>query len=56
MPALGPRTRRRSRQGAAAIVTGDVNLAAVDDLVRLCVQLDKLRHHPSIGDDSADDR
>jgi HNH endonuclease len=26
-------------------VTGDVNPAALDDLVRLCVQLDRLRHH-----------
>ena len=30
----------------APIVTGDVNLAALDDLVRLCVELDRLRHHP----------
>ena len=27
------------------IVTGEVNPAALDDLVRLCVQLDRLRHH-----------
>jgi Domain of unknown function (DUF222) len=27
-------------------VTGDVNPGALDDLVRLCVQLDRLRHHP----------
>jgi len=27
----------------APIVTGDVNLDALDDLVRLCVQLDKVR-------------
>ena len=26
-------------------VTGDVNPAALDDLVRLCVELDRLRHH-----------
>jgi Domain of unknown function (DUF222) len=26
------------------VVTGEVDLAALDDLVRLCVQLDKLRH------------
>ena len=26
-------------------VTGDVNPGALDDLVRLCVQLDRLRHH-----------
>ena len=29
------------------IVTGDVNPAAFDDLVRLCVELDRLRHHPA---------
>jgi hypothetical protein len=29
----------------APIVTGDVNPDALDDLVRLCVQLDRLRHH-----------
>ena len=29
----------------APIVTGDVNAAALDDLVRLCVQLDRLHHH-----------
>jgi hypothetical protein len=28
----------------APVVTGDVNPGAFDDLVRLCVQLDKLRH------------
>jgi Domain of unknown function (DUF222) len=28
----------------APVVTGEVNPAALDDLVRLCVQLDKLRH------------
>jgi hypothetical protein len=33
----------------APIVTGDVNPAALDDLVRLCVQLDRLRHHHSSG-------
>src|SRR6267154_4738652 len=27
----------------APIVTGDVNVAALDDLVRLCVELDRLR-------------
>jgi Domain of unknown function (DUF222) len=27
------------------VVTGEVNPAALDELVRLCVQLDKLRHH-----------
>ena len=34
------------------IVTGDVNPDALDDLVRLCVQLDRLRHHHA-GDDHA---
>ena len=30
------------------VVTGDVNPGALDDLVRLCVQLDRLRrHHPA---------
>ena len=33
----------------APVVTGDVNLAALDDLVRLCVQLDKLRHNCGPG-------
>ena len=35
------------------VVTGDVNPGALDDLVRLCVQLDKLRRHgtpPGTGD------
>ena len=36
----------------APIVTGKVNLDALDDLVRLCVQLDKLRHHPRTDDTS----
>ena len=27
-------------------VTGDVDTGALEDLVRLCVQLDRLRHHP----------
>ena len=31
------------------IVTGDVNPGALEDLVRLCVQLDRLRHHPGDG-------
>ena len=30
----------------APIVTGEVNPGALDDLVRLCVELDRLRHHP----------
>ena len=29
----------------APFVTGEVNPAALEDLVRLCVQLDRLRHH-----------
>jgi uncharacterized protein DUF222 len=36
------------------IVTGDVNPAALDDLVRLCVQIDKLWHH-SDGSSEGDD-
>jgi Domain of unknown function (DUF222) len=35
----------------APVVTGQVNPAALEDLVRLCVQLDRLRH----GADRADD-
>ncbi len=34
----------------APFVTGEVNPAALEDLVRLCVQLDRLRHHGT-GDD-----
>ncbi len=30
-------------------VTGEVNPAALEDLVRLCVELDRLRHHPRTG-------
>ncbi len=35
----------------APFVTGEVNLGALEDLVRLCVQLDRLRHHRSAGHD-----
>ena len=35
----------------APFVTGEVNPAALDDLVRLCVELDRLRHHPRTGKD-----
>ena len=35
----------------APFVTGEVNPAALDDLVRLCVDLDRLRHHPGRGRD-----
>jgi hypothetical protein len=38
----------------APIVTGEVNLAALDDLVRLCVEMDRLRHHASTGHDDID--
>ena len=31
------------------IVTGDVNPAVLENLVRLCVDLDRLRHHPAIA-------
>ena len=37
----------------APIVTGEVNPGALDDLVRLCVQLGKLRHHDRDDDTSA---
>ena len=30
-------------------VTGEVNPGVLEDLVRLCVQLDRLRHHPARG-------
>ena len=33
----------------APFVTGDVNPTALEDLVRLCVQLDRLRHHGAGG-------
>ena len=36
----------------APFVTGEVNPAALDDLVRLCVDLDRLRHHSRTGPDS----
>ncbi len=38
------------------VVLGDVNPAALEELVRLCVQLDRLRrHHDSTGDDGTGD-
>ena len=37
----------------APFVTGEVNLAALDDLVRLCVELDRLRHHGAGTDGGA---
>ncbi len=40
---------------AAPVVTGEVNPAALDDLVRLCVQLDKLGHHAAGGEDGDGD-
>jgi len=36
------------------VVTGEVNPAALEGLVRLCAQLDKLRHHPDGDGDSGD--
>jgi len=35
----------------APFVTGEVNPAALDDLVRLCVELDRLHHHAGTGSD-----
>ena len=35
----------------APFVTGEVNPGALEDLVRLCVQLDRLRHHARAGQD-----
>ncbi len=37
------------------VVTGDVNPGALDDLVRLCVQLDKLRYHGAGSDSTGTD-
>ena len=36
-------------------VTGEVDPGALEDLVRLCVQLDRLRHHPARGSDAGPD-
>ena len=36
----------------APFVTGEVNPDALEDLVRLCVDLDRLRHHPDSGTSS----
>ena len=36
------------------VVTGEVNYAVMDDLVRLCIQLDRLRHHPGSQDAGQD--
>jgi len=38
----------------APYVTGDVNPAALEDLVRLCTQLGRLRHGSGHGDDTSD--
>ena len=38
----------------APFVTGEVNPAALDDLVRLCVELDRLHHHPGTGGTAQD--
>ena len=38
----------------APFVTGEVNPAALEDLVRLCLELDRLRHHPRTGPGGAD--
>jgi hypothetical protein len=38
----------------APVVTGEVNPAALEDLVRLCVQLDKLRHGRPDSDGTED--
>ena len=39
----------------APVVTGEVNPDALEDLVRLCVQLDRLGHRGAVGDTSTDD-
>ena len=38
----------------APVVTGEINPAALEDLVRLCVQLHKLRHGTPDGDGTDD--
>ena len=38
----------------APVVTGEVNPSALDDLVRLCVQLDRLRRHHHASQDRTD--
>jgi Domain of unknown function (DUF222) len=35
----------------APFVTGEVNPGALEDLIRLCVELDRLRHHPRTDQD-----
>jgi hypothetical protein len=40
----------------ATMVTEDVNPAALDDLVKLCVQLYKLRHGAGTGSDGTGDQ
>ena len=45
---MRPRRWRVTRRWPR-IVTGEVNPAALEDLVRLCVQLDQLRYHPRPG-------
>ena len=39
----------------APVVTGEVNPGALEDLVRLCVQLDRLRRHGTPDGDGTDD-
>ncbi len=39
----------------APFVTGEVNPGALDDLVRLCVELDRLRHRGTGGDSAGQD-
>ena len=39
----------------APVVTGEVNVDALEDLVRLCVELDKLRRHGTPDSDGTDD-
>ncbi len=40
----------------APLVTGDVNVEALEDLVRLCVQLEELRHRDGTSAEGAPDR
>ena len=70
-PGTAPTPRRRGGGGAwldgdaaeavacdaamVPFVTGEVDPGALEDLIRLCVQLDRLRHHPRGGGGPASD-
>ena len=52
--ATPPARPRVTRASVTPVVTGEVNYAVMDDLVRLCIQLDRLRHHPGSQDAGQD--